>query len=139
MQLNPYQRNYLTVALYSFEETLRLASEWINNEKSEKGILYNRDIDVSPERKQAANQLIEQALSKIHSVTNDLELHKKQEDVARLIIARMNSSWEELSDSHSAQLKSYGDVDPDLASYLDPNIELLATMAIDLANLFSNT
>jgi len=139
MRLNLYQRNYLTVSLYSFEETLRLAAEWIKEEKSESGILYNRTVTLSPAKKLAASKLIDQALDKIHAITNELGLHKEHEDIARLIRARMNSCWEELSDSHAAQLKRYGDVDPELARYLDPNIELLAAMAVDLANLFANT
>ncbi len=53
-----------------------------------------------------------------------------------MIMAEMNSAWVSLSDSRARNLKGYGQVNPQLEGLIDPEINKLAQIALELARIF---
>lgn len=133
--LNPYQKTALRVVLQAFEENLNKMRFWLGGYE-ENGILYHRGMSITAERKTAALELIDQALSGIQELSQTLEMPRDEINAAKMISAQMNSAWVSLSDSHSYNLKGHGEIHPGLANVIDPKIDQLAQIALDLGRLF---
>jgi hypothetical protein len=118
-----------------FEENLRLTAAWLDGAE-ENGILYRRKLNLSPVQRQVAQQRVDTALETIASLAQKIGLEPEVEDPAGLIRGEMNVSWANLIDTQSRKLKRYGDVDPELKSVLDPAIQRLAQLAMELASIF---
>jgi len=133
--LNYNQRRSVTIVLRNFEEHLRMTSAWLDGAE-ENGILYRRKLNLSPVQRQVAQQRVDTALETIASLAQKIGLEPEVEDPAGLIRGEMNVSWANLIDTQSRKLKRYGDVDPELKSVLDPAIQRLAQLAMELASIF---
>jgi hypothetical protein len=131
--LNPAQANALLITLRIFEERLRQAELWLLGAE-EKGILYQRKLHLSAQRKLTARRLIESALEEIEEVSRKFDFPRSHDDPAGLIRAQMNLSWADLCDVFSKKLRAYGTVDPQLTLALDPHLEELAKLALSIAS-----
>ena len=138
MVLNTSQKNYLWTSLRSFEESLHLA-ERVLASGSEKGVLYDRKLQMSGEQIDQAHQKIEAALQALAQLAGQLELQKREDNLNQSLSGQMSVSWADLIDARSDRLRGYGKVDPAVAEVLDPAAESLARMAKELGNLFSLT
>lgn len=58
------------------------------------------------------------------------------EDPAGLIRGQMSIDWANLVDSQARKLKRYGDIHPEVAREIDPRIQQLAQVALELAAMF---
>jgi len=132
---NRSQRTRLLVVLQEFEESLLQAKQWLSGYQ-ENGALYHRELDMSGEDKTVALEKVEAALTNLQQLAQRLDLPRQKRDAARMIAAQMNSAWVSLSDSHAHNLKGYGEVNPQLASILDPEIDQLAQSALELGRIF---
>jgi hypothetical protein len=121
--------------LQEYEENLLQAKYWLAG-YNESGALYHRELDMSGEDKIAVLEKIEAALNIIEHLAQALDLPRQGKDAARMIAARLNSAWVSLSDSHAHNLKGYGEVNPQLASILDPEIDQLMQSALELGRIF---
>ena len=134
--LNAYQWNSVMLALRSFEETLRQADAWLEG-KEEYGILYQHRLNLSNGKRNAAQKQIAEALEQIAELARRLDLQAVEEDPDGLIHGKLTVSWANLIDTRSQKLRRFGEVDPGLAEVLDPDIDRLVQLAIDLAMLFN--
>ncbi len=121
--------------LQEFEENLLQAKHWLSG-YDEHGALYHKELDTSSEDKTAALEKIEAALAILKQLAQKLDLPYQEKKATKMIAAQMNSAWVSLSDSHAHNLKGYGEVDPRLADILDPEIDQLAQIALDLGRIF---
>lgn len=133
--LNAYQLNAVMLALRSFEENLRQADAWLQG-KEDIGILYQHKLRLSNGKREAARKQIAEALTQIAELAHRLDLQAIEENRAGLIRGQLTVSWANLIDRRSQKLSRFGEVDPGLAEVLDPDIDRLAQMALDLAMLF---
>jgi hypothetical protein len=135
--LNPDQRRSVTIVLRMFEENLRQAEAWLQDAEVN-GILYQRKLNLSPARRQAAQQRVAAALEQVAALAQEIGLEPEVEDPAGLIRGELSVSWANLIESQSSKLKRFGDVNPGLESVLDPAIQHLAQATLELAALFEN-
>jgi hypothetical protein len=133
--LNPNQRRSVTIVLRNFEENLRQAEAWLQGAEAN-GILYKRKLNLSPAQWQAAQQRVAAALEQIASLAQEIGLEPEVEDASGLIRGEMSVDWTNLSDLRSRKMKRYGDINPELKSVLDPAIQRLAQLAMELASIF---
>jgi hypothetical protein len=133
--LNPSQRGSVAVSLKMFEEQLRLTSAWLDG-REENGILYCRKLNLTPARRQVARQRVAAALQMIANLAQEISLEQEVEDPAGLIRGEFSVSWANLIDTQSRKLKRYGDVNPEAKNVLDPAIQKLAQLAMELASIF---
>jgi len=132
--LNPAQRSSLTIGLRAFEMHLRQASAWLRDGE-ERGILYQRSLNLPPERRAAARAQIAAALARIAVLTERFDLTAAEDDLRATIAAQMSVDWANLCDMRSAKLRRYGEVDPRLTEVLDAGVDALAQLALSLAAL----
>jgi hypothetical protein len=132
---NTYQLNSLLLTFRSFEEHLRRADGWLLG-REENGILYQCKLSLSDGKRKAARKQIAEALKQIADLVNKLDLQPVGEDPSGLIRGQLTVSWANLLDTRSKKLVRYGEIDPHLADVLDPSIDRLAQIAIDLARIF---
>lgn len=133
--MNPSQRRSVANTLRMFEESLRNADAWLDGGEVT-GILYHQRLDLSADRRQAAQQRIKVALDQIAALVLEIDLEQEQEDMSGLIRADMSLSWANLLDLQSEKLRRFGEVDPKLKVVLDPILLQLAQAALELANVF---
>jgi hypothetical protein len=133
--LNPAQKTSLRVTLRRFEENLLHAQAWLDGNE-ENGVLYQRKLTLSTNRRQQSEQQIRRALDLIEKVSREFDLPYESENSASLIKAEMSISWADLLDGRASELRRCGEVHPNLSSALDPSIQSLATIALTLTRIF---
>jgi hypothetical protein len=135
--LNPYQKASLATVLRMFEENLRQADSWLDGRQTE-GILYRQELHLAPRQRTRARKRIAAALADIAALAQEIGLEPEIEDPAGLIRGQMSIAWANLIDSQARKLKRYGEIHPDAAREIDPQIQRLAQVALELASLFEN-
>jgi hypothetical protein len=136
--LNPSQKNSLRVSLFLFEENLRKAQEWLNG-REENGILYSRKLTLPEEKKEQAGQIITTALNLIKKLSEMFELETTYESAEYMLRGDLTLNWESLADTQARKLRRYGKVHPELASILDPDIQNLAGIALELSSILGES
>lgn len=133
--LPPGMRRSVIIILRNYEENLRQAKSWLLGMETY-GILFQRKLNLLPERQQAALEQVDTALETIADLAQKAGLEPEVEDPARLIRAEMSADWASLSDILSRKTERYGDVSGELESFLDPTIQKLADLALEIASTF---
>jgi len=133
--LNLYQRGSVEISLRRFEKSLRNALSILDGEDAS-GFLFTRRIDISEEKRGKAREMINFALDQIREMKELFAFHAEEQDLARQIAGDMSISWESLMDIRAKKLKRYGEVHPQLAEILDPQVKSLSSAALKIAALF---
>ena len=84
--LNPYQKASLATVLHMFEEDLRQTDTCLDGRQAD-GILYRRQLHLSPAWRAVVRQLISSTLDEIATLAGKLGLEQEVEDPAGMIIA----------------------------------------------------
>jgi hypothetical protein len=132
----PQQRS-LRAALISYERALRLANRLLED-GDEVGILYHRKLSLDPDQYRLTHEKISRALQELSDLVKQLGLKPVEEDAARIIVSQMSASWTDLVDCRSDRMKGYGKVDLETATKIDPAIDGLAKIALELCNLITS-
>ena len=128
-------RRSVIIILRIYEENLRQTEAWLLGMETN-GILYRRKLNLSPARQQAALKRVDAALETIAVLAQKVGLNPEEEDPAGLIRGDMSVDWVNLNDILSRKTERYGDVNSELESVLDPLIERLAELAMEIATIF---
>ena len=136
MSLNPNQQNYLHASLRSFEKALRLADQLLA-QGDERGILYYQKSYLDPALRQSARDKISLALEELAKLANQLGIEPREENSDQMIMAQMSASWSDLVDSQSSRLKGYGPLDREASALIDPAVNRLARLAVELGAVFT--
>ena len=131
----PQQRS-LTVTLRLFEQALRKAARLLS-EEDEVGILYSWKSHLSLEHRQLIQQKISLTLIDLAELSKELGLESAEYSIESTIMAEMSNSWANLEESQSKRLKGYGELDPRAIELIDPAIEHLTRIALEISNLMS--
>jgi len=134
--LNSSQRISLQVSLRNFEERLRYAEHILDHPVEEEAILFRQHLDLPEEYRAGIKSQIKSALDQIRELREVFSLEVDEDDLARRIESELYISWENLMDVHAIKLRGYGEVHPGLAGILDPRIQNLAAIALELASWF---
>lgn len=132
--LNPYQKQSLQIALQMFEENLRRLQEVLQG-KYTSGILYRHRMDCSPEKKAALERMAQDGLNEVAELAARFDLPVNEVDPLKSLNGVMSVSWTNLIDAGSDRLIRYGEVDGRLSNELDPAINQLAGLALEIARL----
>lgn len=133
--LNPYQKTALTIVLRMFEENLRQALAWLDGRPIE-GILYREEIHLAAPQRARARQRIAAALAEIAVLTQKAGLEPEIKDPSDLIRGQMGIAWANLVDSQTSKLNRFGAVNPEAGGVIDPHLQRLAQIALELTALF---
>lgn len=132
--LNVAQHAALAVVLCYLEQSLRQAETWLQGQQTT-GILYRTSVQLSAERRAAVSARIAEALEGIARLAERFSLQPVDEPLENKIASEMSINWANLVDTRSDKLGRYGSVDPKLQELLDPEIEHLAQLALEIASL----
>lgn len=135
--LNDPQQRHLRSVLRAFEEDL-LALQAMVEGRQTGGVLFFRALVLSPADRATVLASIRQAQAGIKAIAKQLHLEQEEDNAAMLVVSQMTAHWANLVDCQSEKLKSYGEVDPQVAQALDPPVGELASLAAALAALFSS-
>lgn len=131
------QRRYLRASFTCFEKALRNADRLLN-EGDEVGILYHRKMRLDAGQRQVLQGKINAALTELSALVKALGIRAAEEDASRIIMAEMSASWADLVDARSDHMSGYGAVNPGTALMLDPAIDRLAGMALEMSNMMQS-
>jgi hypothetical protein len=134
VNLTEPQRRHLRASLTSFEKGLRFADRLLED-GDEIGILYYRRLYLDFDQRRLAHEKISQALHELADLVKQLGLEPVEESADRIILSEMNVSWANLVDCHSDRMIGYGKVDTDAAKKIDPAIDRLERIALELSDL----
>lgn len=129
--LNASQGRALAITLRLVEE--RLAEIETILERDASGRLYRRlRPDLSPEARDRVVGLLTALRSGITDLADEYRLEAESRDGARAIAALLAMSWENLGEVVTGHLRAYGEVDPQLTTTLDPAVERLMRLVLEL-------
>jgi hypothetical protein len=133
--LNEYQTRRVKIILTLFEEDLHFALRWLDGTPDE-GSLYQRKLVLSEKLRKEARLAIISGLEEIRNLAKAFDFMPNVENASKSIMGRLNVDWENLSDLHAGNLKSLGEVHPELSNFLDQHVDKLSDIASKLGNIF---
>lgn len=120
------------------EENLRQLQEWLDG-REENGILYQRTLNLSKERREQAERSIKEAFDLIETLSKKFGLEKESQNAASIFQGDLTINWANLIDVRSDKLKRYGAVHPHLAEALDADTNRLAEIALQLSSTINES
>ena len=133
MALNPSQKRALAVQLRNLEQLLLRVGHCIR-ERPEEALLTHY-IPVPETIRPRLASLTGQMREEIVLLVKQYELQPKAVDSRSYINAKMALTWSGLNEVLSSKLKRYGEVDPALSASLDPCLNRLIDLALQIAEV----
>ncbi len=131
MNLNPGQERAVTIRLRLLEERLATVRRLMDEDAF--GRLYRRDrAPFSAEQRVRMEALIDEIRAEIARVADTFHLQSEEQDAARRISGLLGITWEGLGDVRVERLGGLGDVDPVLHDLLDPSVDRLMQLVLEL-------
>ena len=136
MSLNKNQERAVAVRLRMLEERLAIITRLMDDD--ERGRLYRRDrAPYSAEQRARIEAAIVEIRAEVAHVADTFGLASEEQDTARRIVGLLGITWEGLGDVRAGRLRGLGDVDPALREQLNPSIERLMDLVVDLQEIAS--
>jgi len=136
MSLNKNQERAVAVRLRMLEERLAIIARLMDDD--ERGRLYRRDrAPYSAEQRARIEAAIFEIRAEVAQVADTFGLASEEQDAARRIVGLLGITWEGLGDVRAGRLRGLGDVDPALREQLNPSVERLMDLVLDLQGIAS--
>jgi hypothetical protein len=136
MSLNRNQERAVAVRLRMLEERLAIMARLMDDD--ERGRLYRRDrAPYSAEQRARIEAVILEIRAEIAQIADTFGLASEQQDAVRRIVGLLGITWEGLGDVRTGRLRGLGDVDPALREQLNPSVERLMDLVLDLQEIAS--
>jgi hypothetical protein len=132
--LNDAQRTSLRIVMSLIEEKMRDIEARLASPE-EHGLMFDVCNDLAPDVEQALRLTVAEVYALISTLRDRLALPREVKPVSREILKGLSQLWVVLQESDSQRLRRYGDVDPALGASLDPEIEALARLMLELEHL----
>lgn len=129
--MNKDQKRGLTIALRVVEENMQNI-EHILNSKTHKGILYDTKCTITPEIKEEMLKRVSLVKDRIKTLSNLFALEKEYREGLRKIFGILPSCWEIIENVKSKRLKRYGDVRDGLDNVLDPQLNMITDLMLEM-------
>jgi len=129
--LNKDQKRGLTIALRVVEENMQNI-EHILNSKIHKGILYDTNCNIAPEIKEEMLKRVAFVKDRIKIISNLFALEKEYREGLRKIFGILPSCWEIIENVKTKRLKRYGDVQNGLDNVLDPQLNRITDLILEM-------
>jgi hypothetical protein len=134
--LNDAQRTSLRIVMSLIEEKMRDIEARLASPE-EHGLMFDVCNDLAPDVEQALRLTVAEVYALISTLRDRLALPREVKPVSREILKGLSQLWVVLQESDSQRLRRYGDVDPALGASLDPEIEALARLMLELEEAVS--
>lgn len=135
VDLNPAQRNAITIALRETEIALRRLLTDLDAD--EHGRLYARVAVVGEAQRRQIEQLVNEALDEIIYLADALDLSPQLQNPLAEMAGQMTVLWSDLIDSRADKLARYGEVDPAASAGLNPPLDRLIALLEKLMGVAS--
>jgi hypothetical protein len=136
--LNADQRRAVVVALRQLEERLGRVEDIIGRDES--GALFHRSRPrLSSDERERAGAILAELRAAIASVAETHGLPAEERDPGREIAGLLRVSWESLAEIDSRRLGAYGRVDPGLRGSLDPALERMMSLVVEIEEIANGT
>ncbi len=136
--LNKDQKRGLSIALRIVEENMRDIEQMLNRE-SYTGILYDMRHSISSEIKEEIFKRVFLVRDKIRVISNGFTLEKEYREVISDILGKLFSSWEIIENVKAKKLKRYGSVSEGLDRILDPHLNTITDLIMQIERLILGT
>lgn len=130
MSLNENQKRTVATTLRMLEEQLAEAERVM--ERDERGILYRRVAQFTPQQRAVMSALIAQMRAEIQRAARQFDLPTQEWNAGQEIAGSLVLAWESLEEIRSHKLKNYGKVNPALKDSLDPIVQRLIKLVLEL-------
>jgi hypothetical protein len=127
--LNEHQHRALSTRLRILDQELHDA-EKLAKGKLARGELFDTKSDLTVDETEELLGLIANAREHVRKLRNRFDLLVQSQDARRWLLGHFSALWAMMADSHAAGFKGFGDVSPELAPALDPEVDEL----IDILN-----
>ncbi len=106
--------------------------------EDEEGRLYRRRRpSITTDREARMLALIDEAGAEIAAAADRLRVPRAEQDAAAKIGGILAIAWQGIGEALSSKLRGFGEVDPMLAAELDPSIERLMDLVLELERTLS--
>lgn len=132
--MNKDQKRGLTIALRVVEENMQNIEQILNSE-IHKGILYDTKCTITPEIREEMLKRVSLVKDRIKILSNLFALEKEYREGLRKIFGILPSCWEIIENVKSKRLKRYGDVQDGLDNVLDPQLNMITDLILEMEQL----
>lgn len=135
--LNKDQKKGLTIALRIVEENMQKIEQLLEN-KTYEGILYDTKCCVTPDVKEEILKRVSFLKARINYISDMFVLEKEYREGLRKIFGILPSCWEIIENVKSKRLKRYGDVQDGLDNALDPQLNRITDLILEMEHLLGS-
>jgi len=135
--LNKSQIISLSITLRIVEESLA-EIELILNKCDDINILYERRCDIPDEVKAEVLRKVFFAKDRIRIIVERFGLEKDSIEASREAFGKLPYCWKILEDAKSKKLRRYGNVASSLKDTLDPELDIIINIILDMERLLRN-
>jgi hypothetical protein len=136
IELKQNHRRSISISLHLLDKQLCQWTEWLQGHVAP-GVMYQQQNRLSARHKKELYQHIDELRQLMLRLRDDLQLVSTKPSTAQLIVGQATIVWEMLAELNSRSLQGYGAVPQDLANYLDPIGEKLASQMQEVSIMFS--
>ena len=135
--LNKDQKRGLTIALRIVEENMQKIEQLLEN-KTYEGILYDTKCCVTPDVKEEILKRVSFLKARINYISDIFVLEKESREGLRKIFGILPSCWEIIENVKTKRLKRYGDVQNGLDNVLDPQLNGITDLILEMEQLLGS-
>lgn len=132
--LNEYQKRGLSITLRIVEETMQDIERILQN-GTYIGILYDMKCSISPECKEEILKRAAVIKDRIKIISKIFDLKKEYREVIHEIFGKLPHCLEIIEDAKAKKLKRYGDVQNGLDNALDPQLNIITDLILEMQHL----
>jgi len=132
--LNEFQKRGVTAVLRIVEEHMRRI-EGMLDEKEYAGILYEWKNDLPDNAKHLLSERIRNVRVAIEQAGNRFSLEKQDRRASDDAFGKLPYCWQILEEAKAARLVRYGEVAEGLDRELDPLIEMIITLVLEMESI----
>ena len=129
--LNNAQRTSISIVMRMLEEKMRAVEARLACPE-EQALTFEVRNDLTPVTVQVLREKIDDVYALIRALRDRLALPLDVKPATRDALTGLMPLWAVLQESTSERLQRYGEVDPSLAHVLDPTIDALARLMIEM-------
>ncbi|MFN3533124.1 MAG: hypothetical protein ACK41Q_11510 [Candidatus Brocadia sp.] len=132
--LNEYQKRGLSITLRIVEKTMQDIEHILHN-GTYTGILYDMKCSISPEAKKEFFKRASLIKDRIKIISRIFDLQKEHREALHEIFGKLPHCLEIVEDVKAEKLKRYGDVSYGLDKTLDPQLNIIIDLILEMQRL----
>lgn len=138
IELKDNHRRSISISLQLLDKQLCQWEEWLQGHIAP-GVMYQQQTRLSAREKSELQRHIDELRQLTLRLRDDLQLRSTKPNTAQLIVGQATILWEMLAELNSRSLQGYGEVPQELADYLDPIGDKLASRMQEVSMMFSKS